>query len=730
MDRFVHSLVETSSEAGYHVLLFPGDDEDPVGGYDNLLRSTAVDAFVVTDTYLGNPQAAWLSQQRAPFVAFGRPWDDDEARHVWVDVDGAAGIALATQHLIDRGHTRIAWIGWRKDSPIGEDRRSGWVRTMHKNGLSTTAWPPASRTSSTAAPRRPPCCWTSPHPTAFVCASDTLAMGVLHTLWIRQLAPGRDIGVVGFDDSQVAQVYPVGLTSVRQPLEDVAVEIIRTLRALLPTSPSRRAASSSSRRWRSASRADAGSEVAPPEVDRVVDLGAGVGGERLLGRLRRQLDADDGLEVLARGEGPPHVDRPALPAVHRPEPLHRLGVDLGEAATEPAAEGRPGRVVVDHERRAPAAYDPVELAQAGLRAGAEEVGPARVRHVDGRVGQGDRLGAALEDADVGQRARTTTGERDERRVRLDADHLRRGPGPQREVEAAAAADVEDRAPGPVADLAHRGGDAVVGVGGAVLELVELGGVPDVGGGIPSRPAVRSRGADGQAQIAHQAVGGPGRWTATMPGVPLGATHSTFTSSRGASTVSPSHSLTRWGSPAISRQSREYAPVAPLLGWRSEEDCHWMKNGSWGSESRPLTPICCQSSSVPSGRRRLPLTASRPSRDSIWEMSADGDDPAEPAAAEGGAGADGLAEGGLVAGGVVEDLDDLHVDVAGQRQGHVAGAEAGMDAPVDEVGAEQPPDALGGAGKSIRSGGEADVVQAHDQILVRAHAGLDTGVGVS
>src|ERR1051325_7716896 len=39
-------------------------------------------------------------------------------------------------------------------------------------------------------------------PTAFVCASDTLAMGVLHTLWIRQLAPGRDIGVVGFDDSQ------------------------------------------------------------------------------------------------------------------------------------------------------------------------------------------------------------------------------------------------------------------------------------------------------------------------------------------------------------------------------------------------------------------------------------------------------------------------------------------------------------------------------------------------
>ena len=66
-------------------------------------------------------------------------------------------------------------------------------------------------------------------PTAFVCASDTLAMGVLHTLWIRQLAPGTDIAVVGFDDSLAAQVVPPGLTSVRQPLEEVAVQIVRLL---------------------------------------------------------------------------------------------------------------------------------------------------------------------------------------------------------------------------------------------------------------------------------------------------------------------------------------------------------------------------------------------------------------------------------------------------------------------------------------------------------------------
>jgi DNA-binding LacI/PurR family transcriptional regulator len=237
MDRFVHTLVETSRAAGYHVLLFAGDSEDPLAGYDDLLRSTAVDAFVVTDTYLGNPQAVWLEQQRAPFVAFGRPWDHPDSSHPWVDVDGAAGTDLATSHLLDRGHQRIAWIGWRKDSWIGEDRRSGWSRALHARGLPTSGL--ASRVEDTVASGREASAvlLDEARPTAFVCASDTLAMGVLHTLADRGLQPGRDAAVIGFDDSQVAQVVPPGLTSVRQPLEDVAVEVVKALEGLLAHPP-------------------------------------------------------------------------------------------------------------------------------------------------------------------------------------------------------------------------------------------------------------------------------------------------------------------------------------------------------------------------------------------------------------------------------------------------------------------------------------------------------------
>src|SRR4051794_4937079 len=241
MDRFVHSLVESTKVAGYHVLLFTADDQDDtVEGYDELLRSAVVDAFVITDTYRGNPHAAWLSAQGVPFVAFGRPWGEAAAGHPWVDVDGRAGVALAVDHLVERGHTRIAWVGWQKGSVIGEDRRSGWVDQMHEHGLSTSRLSARGEDTLEFGVRAAHALLdadVADRPTAFVCASDTVAMGVLRALDERGLRAGPDVAVVGFDDSIAAQVTTPALTSVRQPLEQVAVEVVRFLGELLGHRP-------------------------------------------------------------------------------------------------------------------------------------------------------------------------------------------------------------------------------------------------------------------------------------------------------------------------------------------------------------------------------------------------------------------------------------------------------------------------------------------------------------
>ncbi|WP_445258462.1 LacI family DNA-binding transcriptional regulator [Nocardioides aurantiacus] len=240
MDRFLHSLVAAASRTGHHVLLFSGDPTDPLDGYDDLLRSTAVDAFVVTDTYAGTPQAGFLQERDAPFVTFGRPWEEPDADHAWVDVDGAAGARAATRHLLEQGHRRIAWLGWERSSRIGQDRRSGWEQALRDAGLDPTGL--GVRLSDNVDAARMATHHVLDDPalagvTAFVCASDTLGVGVLHALAERGLQPGADVGVVGFDDSAAAQVTWPGLTSVRQPLEDVAVALVHTLLDVLAHRP-------------------------------------------------------------------------------------------------------------------------------------------------------------------------------------------------------------------------------------------------------------------------------------------------------------------------------------------------------------------------------------------------------------------------------------------------------------------------------------------------------------
>jgi len=64
-------------------------------------------------------------------------------------------------------------------------------------------------------------------------------MGVVQTLAERGLAVGRDVAVVGFDDSQAAQLLPGGLTSVRQPLEEVAVHVVAAVEGLVALPPAR-----------------------------------------------------------------------------------------------------------------------------------------------------------------------------------------------------------------------------------------------------------------------------------------------------------------------------------------------------------------------------------------------------------------------------------------------------------------------------------------------------------
>jgi DNA-binding LacI/PurR family transcriptional regulator len=228
LDRFLHGLTENAAPAGYRIVLYTAsDDEAEIGTYDELLATYALDGFVLTQTHHDDTRTAWLLEHRVPFTTFGRPWGAPE-RHSWVDVDGAAGTAAATTHLIRAGHRRIAFIGWPPGSGVGDDRHAGWASTMQAAGLTVDGLSRHTIDGISEGEQMTRDLLAGPNPpTAVVCASDPLALGA----WRGGDRRTGALSVIGFDDTPMAQA--AGLSTVRQPLADVATECVRTLALIL-----------------------------------------------------------------------------------------------------------------------------------------------------------------------------------------------------------------------------------------------------------------------------------------------------------------------------------------------------------------------------------------------------------------------------------------------------------------------------------------------------------------
>lgn len=240
LDQFLHALAESARGAGCHLILCQADTEiEEIAAYRELLDTTSVDAFVLASTHAGDRRAAALREWQVPFATFGRSWDDDSDL-AWVDVDGRAGIRAATEHVAAQGHRVIGYVGWPMPSETGRDRRKGWWDACAALGLPVdrhaevpddfaAGRDAAHRLLDGGAPA-----------TAIVCASDTLALGALRALDERGLRPGPDVAVTGFDNSPAAALTTPGLTSLRQPLEQVAQDLMAAIEELLAGTPTRR----------------------------------------------------------------------------------------------------------------------------------------------------------------------------------------------------------------------------------------------------------------------------------------------------------------------------------------------------------------------------------------------------------------------------------------------------------------------------------------------------------
>ena len=227
-DSFLVELTVTAREQDAHIITFAVEDYlEPIAEYERLLATQMVSGFVLTNTRHGDPRPAWLRDHEVPFVSFGQVWDDP-AFTAWADVDGGSGLAQGVHHLFAQRYAPIGYLGWPQGSPVGDDRRSGWVTATTELGIHDPALeevPPQDLPSAAAAVRS--LLDRVGTGGAIVCASDTLAFIAYQVMRDQGLRPGTDIGLIGFDDTDFAQEF--GLTSVQQPLAEIAQTLLTHL---------------------------------------------------------------------------------------------------------------------------------------------------------------------------------------------------------------------------------------------------------------------------------------------------------------------------------------------------------------------------------------------------------------------------------------------------------------------------------------------------------------------
>ncbi|MBM6404528.1 LacI family DNA-binding transcriptional regulator [Phycicoccus sp. CSK15P-2] len=164
-----------------------------------------------------------------PLVRFARP--RHRSRVSWVDVANADGGALAAGHLVDRGRRRLAVLGLpeRLQVAAAAERVEGFVEAAVERGAEVLGRADGEFTveSGAAAARRV----LDDHPRVdgLFAANDLMAIGAVRAARERGLGVPEDLAVVGFDDSPAAALAHPALTTVRQPVEDMASEMARLL---------------------------------------------------------------------------------------------------------------------------------------------------------------------------------------------------------------------------------------------------------------------------------------------------------------------------------------------------------------------------------------------------------------------------------------------------------------------------------------------------------------------
>ena len=229
--EFVAGLGDEAALHGFDLLVSSAPPGSPAEqqAYERWTQSRKVDGIVLNRMHLSDWRVQYLAQIHFPFVTLERSLDPFD--YPSVEVNGRRWFRALMEHLIALGHRRIAYIGAQPELKIQADRLEGYQEGLQAHGLALEPeWLVESDlTTSGGYLAGERLLKLANPPTAIACVDDMTAIGVLHAARELGRGVGQDLAVAGFDGIEGFEHTQPPLTTINQPVYQIASRLVQML---------------------------------------------------------------------------------------------------------------------------------------------------------------------------------------------------------------------------------------------------------------------------------------------------------------------------------------------------------------------------------------------------------------------------------------------------------------------------------------------------------------------
>lgn len=226
------SVQDAAADRGYIPFIATASGDDPaseVGVIETFYRQRVAGLVVASvPTPESDRLLLRLAELRFPVVVVGRTLEHDRVDSISASYQ--RGGAAATQHLVELGHRRIAFVGATLEEEDRVKRLRGYLEAMRQAGLpirreyivgsERLSRSPRYSTQLTGYQAARRLLALPSRPTAIFARNDYTALGAMQAVKEAGLRVPDDMAIAGFDNTPMAAAMSPALTSVSQPTEE------------------------------------------------------------------------------------------------------------------------------------------------------------------------------------------------------------------------------------------------------------------------------------------------------------------------------------------------------------------------------------------------------------------------------------------------------------------------------------------------------------------------------